>query len=434
MKNIFHRIARQQLRFTVCIVLLALFGITSTAFAQVEYMREIPVPAGATEIISVSQAPYVTDDPGVINALPNISTNTSQFYSLDPLGGVYSEGRYYAPNFKIRSFCHLTWLGKSTADNLEQNIVGSGPTLILVYDGGYIQTYDVKKEQRTNSVNIPMEFEGISSVAARSLNNPISVLSESQHYTVDHLTGAVTLQPLAGVDAATTQFMAYGANGLLYVLDYGNNRIASFDPDNAFAPISSFNLQTGVTTANVQFAIGITGSFYLADGLGGGSYYNSLGEFQGIFTLPGDATTSTYWGESYITTGADGSVYVYDSAYRFQPYQDISVIPEPSTCALTIGTLLGALILRRRRQRAVAALVAVCAITSTAFAQVEYVRELIGTSGIADAEPLMGISQGPFFTSDPYYSNTPTQTIYTQSQVYQVDSATGALYGRWDLR
>lgn len=336
-------------RFRALAALLAL-ALTSSLHAQVDYVRAIPVinsQAGPrpTQVISVTQAPYVTGDPAITNELPPLILASAQYLNLDQTAGVYRPFiDIYPTDVKLINNSKATWLGPTSAD--------SGPNLIVITIYKQILTYEEKIATVTSLPHLSIEYAITDSIAARSLNDPISLIEESQHYAVDRLTGVMTPEPLAGVDTATTHFMSYGADGLLYVLDYGNERIASFDPDHDFAPVSSFTLETGVTTANVQFAIGINGSFYLADGLGGGSYYNRQGEFQGVFALPGDATTSTYAGASYLTTAADGSVYVYDNAYGFQEYKDISAVPEPSTYALAISALLGALILRRRWQRA----------------------------------------------------------------------------------
>lgn len=100
-------------------------------------------------------------------------------------------------------------------------------------------------------------------------------------------------------------YQSQGQDGLLYVLGYANNRMASFNPDNAFAPMGSFTLNTDpeVVTANSPFGTGLNGSFYLADGLGGGSYYNSTGVFKGTFAAPEGSVADSYTGANYIQHG-----------------------------------------------------------------------------------------------------------------------------------
>ncbi len=191
--------------------------------------------------------------------------------------------------------------------------------------------------------------ENYYSLAARSrARDLVSFITDQQHYTLSKSTGEMTAFSLSGVDMDEAFYQYYGQDGLLYVLDYGNDRIASFDPDSAFAPVSSFSLNTGVTTANVQFAIGITGSVYLADGLGGGSYYDSTGAFQGTFSLPGGTVGAPYEGASYVSTDSAGRVYIFDSATGFHQYDDVAV-PEPGT-ALAGLALIGLVGAARRRR------------------------------------------------------------------------------------
>jgi hypothetical protein len=70
-------------------------------------------------------------------------------------------------------------------------------------------------------------------------------------------------------------------DGLLYVVDSGNNRIATFNSDGDF--ISDFELLEAVDPT--AMAIGSNGWMYLADGNGGGDIYDIytgtlLGSFQ----------------------------------------------------------------------------------------------------------------------------------------------------------
>lgn len=320
-------------------MLLVLGSLTFSAFAQVEYVRDIEVPSDAPFIFSTSQAPF---DLAGTSQFPLLFTEPAEFYIFSPEFGVFSDVRTLPPNIKFIRDSLLTWVGRSEG----------GPMLLAVTLNRTIITYDWNDLLTTSLPFISVELETLTSLAAQSLNGSLSLIGDNQHYTVNRLTGQMTDRPLAGVDTATTKFMSYGGDGLLYVLDYGNSRIASFDPDNAFAAIGSFTLETGVPTANQQFAIGINGSFYLADGSGGGSYYSKTGAYLGTFALPENAATASYTGQSFINTDAEGNIFVYDSAKGLHQYQDASVVPEPSTCALAIGTLLGALILRRRWNRA----------------------------------------------------------------------------------
>lgn len=111
-------------------------------------------------------------------------------------------------------------------------------------------TYNAQTDRTTSIVQLQVFYTTPYSIAARNMEAPVSFLADTTHYTMDRLTGQVTEMPLSGVNTAATRFMSYEADGLLYVLDYGNRQIDSFDPDAAFASIRSFTLETGVITAN----------------------------------------------------------------------------------------------------------------------------------------------------------------------------------------
>lgn len=109
--------------------------------------------------------------------------------------------------------------------------------------------------------------------------------------TLDPAAPVISLNPANGEATATSVmddispnafYLPFAPDGKLYVLDYGNERMVSFDPGNGFEQIGEFSLCTELTPedlqiANTQFAIGRDGSFYLGDGLGGGSPYGADG-------------------------------------------------------------------------------------------------------------------------------------------------------------
>jgi hypothetical protein len=141
------------------------------------------------------------------------------------------------------------------------------------------------------------------------------------------------------------RYQAYGPNDLLYVLDYGNNRMQMLDPANNFDYAGEFPLNPSVTTANIQFGIGPEGNFYLGDGQGGGSWYDSDGTFLGSFALPGAVISQDLSGTPYLTTDFSGHVYVFDET----GFHQFSTVPEPSTAALVLGVLtLGGMMKRNR--------------------------------------------------------------------------------------
>jgi hypothetical protein len=166
-------------------------------------------------------------------------------------------------------------------------------------------------------------------------------------FTLNLQTGAfanVVSSASGGFLSTTTEYEHFGADGLLYVLDYGNNRMDVLDPNNAFAQVRQFTLQG--TVANMQFAMGFDGSIFLGDGAGGGEMYNSTGDLLSTFTLPAGSYTDPFpaGSASYIDETPDGSVFVFDSTGAHQ--YSVSAIPEPSAAALLA---VGVVALRRRR-------------------------------------------------------------------------------------
>jgi hypothetical protein len=318
--------------------LFALLALASSAFAEVNYVRAFDIPGTfAYPIISSSQSP--TSGVGAYR-LPDAFSEL-EYAALDVSTGMFGGAVTY-PGFLVNTDTVFAWVGQSP----------TGAYSFLV-TRGLITVYSINDTVSLGTVPLSAAFSRARSLAAQSLESPVSLIAEDNdhntaHCTVDPATGVMTHRPLAGT-SATTHFMAYGADGLLYVLDYGNDRIASFDPANAFAPVGSFSLNPDpeILVANQQFAIGVNGSFYFADGQGGGSYYNSLGQFQGTFGLSEDAATASYTGASFINTDAEGNIFVYDSAKGLHQYQDTRVVPEPGTFAL-LG--LGALTLLFRRR------------------------------------------------------------------------------------
>jgi DNA-binding beta-propeller fold protein YncE len=118
--------------------------------------------------------------------------------------------------------------------------------------------------------------------------------------------------------------LALGPDGLLYVVDAGNNRIAAFNTDGDF--ISDFDLLEPVDPSAV--AIGSNGWMYLADGNGGGDIYDIytgtlLGSFQSSALnnpTPGSRTSLAL---------DEGHLYLYDANSGLHVFEIPT--PEPAT-------------------------------------------------------------------------------------------------------
>jgi hypothetical protein len=405
----------------------ALF-LAAPASAEVDYVRDIVQPDGMARVVPAPQAPYETSSPDYstpASPTPYFVT-TTQYYSLDSSTGVVARGIGFPSAFKLNQDSVGAFAGQNTPASLFFTVTALST----------LQAFNLSRGQIL-SPTPPLDAGAFTSLAARNRDgNLLSLIADNQHFTANRTTGELIAQPLTGVDMSAAFYQSYGQDGLLHVLDYGHSRMASFDPDNAFAPVGGFDLNTspGITTANVQFGIGLNGSFYLADGLGGGSYYNAAGVFQGTFALPGGAVADSYTGASYVSTDSAGRVYVFDSATGIHQFQDtaITAVPEPATYAAGIAGLLGTIIFLRRRRLLNAMPIRTLAAAALGFflanasAQVDYVRDIVQPGGMARVVPA---PQAPYETSSPDYSTpaTPKSYFVTTTSSYSLDSSTGAV-------
>jgi len=330
---------------------LALLVVPGMALAEVSYVRELsPAPGsspGHATIVSLVQAPVNTSDP----LYDPEAANTQWIYSR----------KHFQP-FDIRTgVVGDAWTlpaGLQVAEESSATLTGVGTTAPLLRVLGRrntLYTYSMASGWFVGDpVIIPVGWA--TSLAAQGSH--LNVISDEKGYSINPETGALTeifhtqaqtdVEMGLGEFSTDTLFQAYGANGLLYVLDYGNNRIQMLDPEDNFAAIDEFDLQTGA--ANFQFAIGSTGNVYLGDGLGGGSYYDWDGDYLGTFTLPGAVGTPPLEGSaSYLSTDQNGGVYVIDST-GFHQYLDAGVVPEPSAMGLLVGAA-ALLVAAHRRYR-----------------------------------------------------------------------------------
>lgn len=343
---------------------LALAAATAPLAAQtVSYVRDLTFPpewSGTIPVLPMVQSPIDTSDPLYNPALPDmqwIITAAESIYNFDPTTGIVSSLQFLPGNIKVApdSLATLTGVGTST------------PTLEILGRRNTLYVLDIRNwltKDSLSGVSVPLGI--VYSLAAYGNNltamadaavladDGLSFIQFSIGYSITTATGAVTpVFGTSGNGSAPGQFNAayyhtYGPNGLLYVLDYGNDRVQMLDPKNAFAPVGQFTLQSGVTTANMQFAIGPTGNVYLGDGLGGGSSYAADGTYLGTFILPDTVTGDPFVGTPYLSTDATGDVFVFDTT-GFHQYQDSSAVPEPPTYALAFSALLGAVLMRRRQ-------------------------------------------------------------------------------------
>jgi hypothetical protein len=313
--------------------LLQLAFVGTTSAQSISYVRDLDFGAIALTL-PLTQAPVDRSDPLYDSALPDLQWLVStdhDSYEFDAGAGAMSI--WGLPDFiqvDEWSLQALTGIGTSAPKAL---ILGIRNTLSL---------FDRTTRVLLQRLSVPL-YE-VHSIAAPDRTHLTAIATATAGspvvgHTIDLQTGAATeVFGLNGEGSAPGQFSAayyhtYGPNGLLYVLDYGNNRVQSLDPDNAYAPVSQFSFAGGVTTANMQFAIGSNGTIYLGDGLGGGTAYTSGGSFLGAFALPVAATPPPNGVTPYISTDQTGAVFVFDATGFHQYLDQAGVIDQMVPCA-----------------------------------------------------------------------------------------------------
>jgi len=239
------------------------------------------------------------------------------------------------------------------SDNNALATTGQGTTqtkLTALSGNSLVYNYNTQSGSLSGEL-LSVPFDRINSMAASKNGSFVLSLTLDPAapviFSLNPAKGEATPTSVMDDLASNAFYLSFAPNGNLYVLDYGNDRMVGFDPTNSFEQIVEFNLQTGLTTANEQFAIGRNGNFYLSDGLGGGSTYAADGAYLNSFSLPDGVEGDIYSGASYLSADAAGRVYVCDSETGFHQYQDTSVVPEPLTWAL-FGLGAVALLFRRR--------------------------------------------------------------------------------------
>lgn len=137
------------------------------------------------------------------------------------------------------------------------------------------------------------------------------------------------------------QALHFGPDGLLYVLDTGDERIVSFDSEGQYVaafPLANPALPTAL-------AIGADGRLYTMNSAGGGDIYDiytgahvgSIADTGDVGVGIGKAALQLAGGYLFATTGDGANVYVYAA-------------PEPTAAVLLIGTGTLALACLRRRK------------------------------------------------------------------------------------
>jgi hypothetical protein len=325
-----------QTRWALAVVLI--FS-ASSALASVTYVGEVPTPFfGFGSLLDVVQTPLSPGDPTYV---PGIDPRqwTINTFSYTQYNGSFPA--QFPLEVKLGA-------GSQVAIGGQWN----GDPLMYLYSNQLVQliTYD----PTTGTVVHPSPFlnfvNNIVDSIAVSQKGVLTMIADNTGYQVSTTTGADTQIFSETGGTAPGQFsdalyQSYGPDGLLYVLDYGNGRVQGLDPNNNFAPVSQFNLESGVVTANMQFAISNTGVFYFGDGAGGGTSYAPDGTYLGSFSTSVSNPVLPAGSEFYVSADGKGDVFVFDPTGAHQ-FLDT---PEPSTFPLLLVGIAGAILLSRKR-------------------------------------------------------------------------------------
>ena len=244
---------------------------------------------------------------------------------------------------------NATSLALSNPGDPNQMYITGGGGLV----GNFLYTLQFQPAPSTSSVSLSSAFPGrpqgmaVDGTGAVYLSRPV-VGSESPSGGIYKITSAqnVSLELNFGLSGPgllnTPGAMALGPDGLLYVLDTGDERVVSFDTEGVFQ--SAFSLNAPVESR--ALAIANDGRLFTLNSAGGGDIYDiftgtqvgSLADTGDVGFNPGGKPALWIEGDYLYAIGAAGA--------NVQIY----AVPEPTTTALLAG-MAAFLACKRPRKR-----------------------------------------------------------------------------------
>lgn len=293
------------MRAHLAALLLFVIGVVATpaavASSPLTFVRDIPLPQHALPIGLISfpagsiggvsypaQRIMVTDEAIYVLPARGSDADISLLWNLP-----VSLGEFLSPTLS-------TAAGWVRPDGTRELVISAKPHRIFQFnleDGTVISSVDTGPlVPGENSLQVDRAGNGF-------------VLRSDLLLSLDITSGATASLPTAGIGSGNGQLsgstaMAIGPDGLLDVLDLGNNRIEAFTSAGDYVrqvPLAPNTIGDG------QLAVGADGRFYVGDDNGGGAVYDASGSFLGTYST---ASTNNLRAPSraLISVDADGSV------------------------------------------------------------------------------------------------------------------------------
>ncbi len=380
------------MKFLSAIAALGLAILARPALAQeVNYQQEVTFSGSLSQVFATVYDPVNpadVSDPGS-HMLVGAGPNRGNYYVFSSTAAT-SARQLFPPELNLDpqfSLTAVTGFGTVAPRIYFYNALNQ----IITFN---LTTFEIVSQPFVDGI---LEASSLALSSGASHTTLIGMIVDGSHggFEINLQTGAATKVFSTDGDGAlstSTLYQHYGADGMLYLLDYGNNRVVALDPDNSYAQAFTFTLQS--TVANMQFAMGADGSIFLGDGAGGGSMYSATGTLLDTFALPDGSYTDPFTSgiAPYVDYTPDGHVFVFDNTGAHQ----YEVVPEPSTWALLALGFIGTVLWRRKPKRL--GLFAFAALASSSLAQEVSYQQEVTFPGLVD--PVLATVYDPVNPAD----------------------------------